>query len=428
MKEDFLYYLWKFQKFETKQLKTTQGETVVVSSVGSHNTQAAGPDFFNALVSIQGQKWAGTIEIHVKSSDWFVHQHQNDTNYDNVILHVVWEHDIEVFRSNNTSIPTLQLKDYVSVSALKKYKDLYANAGNKWINCENQIKEVPKFILENWLERIYFERLSDKSIPVNNLLKECKNNWEAVCFITLAKAFGGNSNGVAFSKIAHSIPFGVVQKATTSFELEALFFGQANLLISHQEDPYYISLKKEYEYLKHKFKLTQQAGLQVQFFKLRPSNFPTIRLSQLAAFYSSVKNVFSAIFNCNDIDAYEKLFDVAAAEYWKTHYTFGKISKKSSKKITRIFVELLLINAILPLKFAYENSLQKFDAISSHLALLRGLKPEKNRISQHYKEFGFPVENALDSQALLTLKKSYCDQHKCVNCAIGFHLLNASKP
>ncbi len=423
MKEDFLYYLWKFQKIDTSKLQTTKGESIEVISVGSHNVQASGPDFFNAQLVIGGQKWAGNIEIHVKASDWFVHHHQNDPNYNNVILHVVWEWDIDVFRSNNSVIPALQLKNYVSEVSLKAYYKLYKSKVNKWINCENQLVEIPSFTMNNWLERIYFERLETKSEPILQLLKKCNNNWEATCFAVLAKAFGGNTNGEAFFKIAQSIPFTVVQKAKNTFELEALFFGQANLLEKKLEDPYYNSLKKEYAFLKHKFKLNQILGLQVQFFKLRPSNFPSLRLSQLAVFYAENKNVFSLLMQLNKLDDLEKLLRVNSSFYWEDHYTFDKTSKKSQKKVSKAFVELVLINAILPLKFVFENSIQKFEA-DKMLRVLKLLKPENNSISNRYKNLGVPMTNALHSQASLTLKKEYCDPQKCMDCAIGYSILS----
>ncbi|WP_010180936.1 DUF2851 family protein [Aquimarina agarilytica] len=422
MKEDFLYYLWKFQKIDVSQLYTTQGEQVEIISLGTHNTQSPGPDFFNAQLIIGGQKWAGNIEMHVKSSDWFVHKHQHDTNYNTVILHIVWEHDIDVFRSNNTAIPTLQLKDYVSEVALNSYQKLYENASEKWINCEKQIARIPLFTMNNWLERVYFERLEAKSLPILQLLKAQRNDWEAACFAMLAKAYGGNTNGAVFFKIAQSIPFTIIQKTNTIFQLEALLFGQANLLQEHLEDPYYQSLQKEYNYLKHKYKLGELIGLQVQFFKLRPSNFPSLRLSQLAAFYVSNKNVFTLLMSLNKLHDIEKILQVKSSEYWETHYTFGKTSKKSIKKVSKAFVELLLINAILPLRFVYENSRQKFDS-ENLLNLLKLLKFEKNTISNRYRDLGVPMENALHSQASLTLKKEYCDQHKCLDCAVGYQLL-----
>ncbi len=423
MKEDFLYYLWKFQKINTSQLLTTQGESIEVITVGTHNTQTSGPDFFNAQLIINGQKWAGNIEIHVKASDWFVHQHQSDPNYNSVILHVVWEYDIDVFRLNNSVIPVLQLKNYVSQTALTAYYSLYKNQINKWINCENQLIEISSFTINNWLERIYFERLELKSKPILQLLKKCNNNWEATCFAVIAKSFGGNTNGLAFFQIAQSIPFTIVQKAKTTFELEALFFGQANLLSGNYEDPYYNALKNEYMFLKHKFKLKSLIGLQVQFFKHRPLNFPSIRLSQLAVFYTEHKNVFNLIMQLNKLDDLEELLRVTTSPYWVDHYTFDKISKKSTKKISKSFVALLLINAVLPLRFIYEKSIQKFDP-DIMLQVLKLLKPESNNISKRFKKLGVPMDNALHSQASLTLKKQYCEKQKCIDCAIGYRLLN----
>jgi len=224
MQEDFLHYLWKHKKFDTLNLKTTQGEQITLIFVGEHNHNS-GPDFFNSQLKIAEQLWAGNVEIHVKSSDWFLHNHETDKAYDNVILHVVWEHDTEIFRKDNSEISTLELKDYVDKSVLQKYQQLFSNT-NKWINCENNFAEVDDFVLDNWLERLYFERLERKSEDINQLLKTSKNNWEAVLFKMLAKNFGLKVNGESFFSLANSFDFSILRKLQTKQQnLEALFFG-----------------------------------------------------------------------------------------------------------------------------------------------------------------------------------------------------------
>src|SRR5690606_38844315 len=243
------------------------------------------PDFFNAQLRIGNQLWAGNVEIHIKSSDWFVHHHEMDNAYDSVILHVVYEHDTEIFRQDNTVIPTLELKNYISPELLGHYQKLISNK-SKWINCENDLASVSEFTIQNWLERLYIERLERKSEAVENLIKSSKNDWEAILYKMLAKNFGLKVNGEAFLSLANSIDFSIIRKSQSNqTSLEAVLFGQAKLLEQHVEESYYLELMKEYQFLKQKFSLTNENVETIQFFRLRPPNFPTIRLSQLAFLY-----------------------------------------------------------------------------------------------------------------------------------------------
>ena len=247
MKEDFLHYLWKFKKFDTLNLKTSNEEEITIVSVGQY-LELAGPDFFNAQITIGNQKWAGNVEIHLKSSDWYIHNHEQDSGYENVILHVVWEHDTEVFRSNNSEIPVLELQKYVDSDTIDNYQSLMAP--KSWIFCEKQIKEVNEFVFKNWQERMFFERLERKSKPIFDLLEQTNHDWEAVLFCLLAKNFGLNTNGEIFFKIAKSIPFSVIRKESFEVEnLEALIFGTAGLLDAEKEDNYFKDLKFRYFYL-----------------------------------------------------------------------------------------------------------------------------------------------------------------------------------
>ncbi|WP_417289967.1 DUF2851 family protein [Corallibacter sp.] len=422
MQEAFLHYLWKYKKLDLSRLTTTAGETIVVKNVGQHNL-LAGPDFFNAQIEIAGQHWAGNVEIHTASSDWFLHNHEQDKAYQNVILHVVWEHDTEVFRKNNTPIPTLQLKNYVNPQLLSNYKQLFNNKPT-WINCESQFHTVSEFIVNNWLERLYLERLERKSKIINELLVQSKNNWEAVLFTLLAKGFGQKINNEAFVSLAQSVNFSIIRKLHSNpIQLEALLFGQAGLLEDDHQDAYYIQLQKEYKFLKQKFQLNNQGVLPMQFFKLRPPNFPTIRLSQLAMLYNKHQNLFSKLIELNDIEAFYNLFKVETSPYWKTHYTFGKTSKQVSKTISKPMVHLLLINTVIPIKFAYA----KQHAASNNeelLKLIQQLPPEKNSIIAAYNNLQPVAKSALQSQALIQLKTEYCDKHKCLFCAIGNNLIS----
>lgn len=421
MQEDFLHYLWKFKKFDTQNLKTTNDETVLINSIGAHN-QHSGPDFFNGQITIDNQIWAGNIEIHIKSSDWFVHNHEVDPNYDNVILHVVWEHDTEVFRKNNTLIPTIQLRDYVSVRALNNYYKLF-NKNQTWINCENTIPKVDSFKVNNWLERLFFERLERKSKDIEVLLKISNNNFEAVLFKLLAKNFGLKVNSDAFLSLANSIDFSIVRKQQNNLQsLEALFFGQANMLDKDVQEAYYINLQKDYAFLKQKFGLDNNGVIPFQFFRLRPPNFPTIRLSQLANLYHVHQNLFSKVIALDTLTDIYKLFSVSTSTFWEDHYTFDKVSKTSKKKITKSFIDLLLINTIIPLKFSYAK--QQGKAIDDTIIkLIEQLKPEKNSIVVKFKVLKVKSESALQSQALIQLKNNYCDKNMCLKCVIGNSIL-----
>ena len=423
MQEDFLHYIWKHKKIDVNNLKTTQGDQVLVTSVGQHNFNS-GPDFFNAKLQIGNQLWAGNVEVHIKSSDWFLHNHEQDKAYDSVILHVVWEHDTDVFRKDNTSIPTLQLRDFTNKAVLNNYEKLFSKNG-KWINCENDFALVDDFVLINWLERLYFERLERKLETIKMLLEETKNDWEAVLFIMLAKNFGLKVNGESFYSLAKSIDFSVVRKSQSNLTaIEALLFGQAGMLVDDLEIAYYLQLQKEYQFLKQKFKLKNNGVLPMQFFRLRPPNFPTIRLSQLASLYFQHKTLFSKIMEAKTLEDFHTLFKVSASSFWNSHYTFQKTSKTASKTLTKSFVDLLLINTILPIKFSYgKEKGQELD--SEILKIANAITSEKNSIVDAFNNLKKVSNSSLKSQALIQLKTEYCNKNKCLQCAIGNSLINS---
>ena len=422
MQEDFLHYIWKHKKFRFNNLETTTGESIVVTSVGQHNFNS-GPDFFNAKIKVGDQLWAGNLEIHIKSSDWFLHSHEQDKAYDNVILHVVWEDDTEVFRKDNTPIPTLQLKDVVDVTMLNNYEKLFAKQ-NKWINCENDFPSTDDFVLTNWLERLYLERLERKSETINTLLVASKNDWESVFFKMLTKNFGLKVNGESFFSLGQSIDFSIIRKTQSNpHVLEAFLFGQAGLLKQDIENAYYLDLKNEYKFLKQKFGLQNNQVLPLQFFRLRPSNFPTIRLSQLANLYNKHQNLFSKVIELNEVEDFYELFKVSTSDFWETHYTFQKTSKTSIKKLSKSFVDLLLINTILPIKFCYAK--QKGVEIDSEIIkIATAITSEKNNIISAFNNLKKVSKSSLDSQALIQLKTEYCDKNNCLKCAVGNQFLN----
>ena len=421
MQEDFLHYVWQFKKFNTSHLTTMRGETISLLNTGQHNLNG-GPDFFNAQLKINEQLWAGNVEIHIKSSDWYVHNHEVDSAYDNVILHVVYEHDTDIFRKDNSIIPTLELKNFIHNTVFQNYQRLLMSS-HKWVNCESDFAEVDDFIRSNWLERLYIERLERKSRAIEVLLKSSKNDWEGVLFKLLAKNFGLKVNGDAFFSMSNSFDFSIVRKMQSQpLQLEALFFGQLCLLDKHIENAYYLSLVKEYQFLKQKFNLSNNAIIPLQFFRLRPPNFPTIRLSQLAMLYHQHPNLFAKVMAAGSIDALYDLFHVTTSEFWDTHFTFEKTSKTSKKPLTKSFVDLLLINTILPLRFCYQKH-QGENAEETSLLMAQKIASEQNAIIKAFNNLKPVSKSALTSQALIQLKTEYCEKNRCMSCAIGNAIL-----
>ena len=421
MKEEFLYYIWQYKLFSKRDLCTTENQQITILKSGIHNKNS-GPDFLNSQVNIDDQLWAGNVEMHVKSSDWYLHKHEEDVNFDAVILHVVWEHDSVVFMKNNKPLPTLALKHFVDEKLLLNYKSLI-DRQQSWILCENQIQNMDTFLIDNWLERLYFERLEQKSIFIKELLQQTNHDFEAVLFHLIAKNFGLKVNGDSFLQLAKSIDFSVVRKVCFDEQkLTALFFGQAGFLEKEVEVSYYRQLKKEYEYLKHKYNLEPIANEQFQFFRMRPHNFPTIRIAQLASLFFTHQNLFSKLMSITKKEEFYTLFSFSIQEFWKTHFTFESISKKSLKKLSKAFIDLLLINTIIPLKFVFLQSRGEVDE-EEIMQLIKQLSSEKNSIISNFSDLKIKSKTALESQALLELKNNYCTKKRCLECAVGNNLL-----
>ncbi|RKS53875.1 uncharacterized protein DUF2851 [Gillisia mitskevichiae] len=423
MQEDFLHYLWKFKKFDFRKAKTSNNSDLSILDVGIHNHNS-GPDFFNAKIKINDQLWAGNVEIHLRSSDWYLHRHEIDSNYDNVVLHVVWEDDVEVFRKDNSAIPTLELKDLVHPESLDRYKSLLLNGTKKWINCEKDFHLFDDFTLDNWLERVYFERLEKKSVKILEMLKSTENNWEEVLFKLLFRNFGLKVNADSFESIANNIDFKVIQKlGQSAFTMEALFLGQAGLLNENVENSYFASLKLEHQFLQQKFKLDTYSVLKPHYFRLRPDNFPTIRLSQLAQLYSKIPHLFSEVINCNSKEDIYELFNACTSEFWETHYTFKKDHKVRKKKLTNNFIDLLIINTIVPFKYCYQKETGDKDVTAS-LQIIEQILPEKNGIVDNFNTLrSKTATNSYRSQALIQLKNEYCDKNACLQCGLGVKLI-----
>ncbi|CAM1374059.1 DUF2851 family protein [Tenacibaculum xiamenense] len=421
MKEDLLHFLWSQKLIYTHKLMTSAKEKLEIINIGTCN-KGAGPDFLNAKILFNDQLWIGNVEMHLKSSDWYVHQHEFDQNYDAVILHVVWEHDVDVYMKNEKPLPTLILKDFVKPTVMSNYtKLMYKNTN--WIFCEKQLHRMDPFLLSNWIERLYFERLERKTIFIQELLSLTNNDYEAVLFCLIAKAFGTKVNGDSFLKLAKSFPYGVLRKLRfNQTQLSALLFGQAGFLGEELDEAYFRKLKKEYAYIKHKFQLKSLEKKEFQFFRMRPANFPTIRIAQLVALIVKYPDLFSRIINAKELSIFYELFSVKVDEFWREHYTFQTSSKKSNKFTSKSFINLLVINVIIPMKFVFMKNSGGYD-YEGFLTILKEVKAEKNGIISKFSELKLVSKNALDSQALIQLKTNYCDKAKCLDCAIGGYLL-----
>ena len=376
-------------------------------------------------MQIGEQLWAGNVEMHLRSSDWYWHQHEKDPNYDNVILHVVWEHDADIFRRDHSIVPTFVLKDRVNEEVLGNYQDLL-EASHLKINCEKDFHGFSDFVINKWLERLFFERLEGKSRMIFDLLKSSEGDWEAVLFQMLLKNFGLNVNGDAFSSIGHNISFKIIQKiASEKEDLEALLLGISGLLKG--DDLYAVKLQRRYEYLRHKFQLNQTAIIPPRFFRLRPDNFPTIRLAQLAALYAEKLQLFSALMEAKSIGAIRAIFQIKVSEYWQSHYNFGTMHPPRKKALSKSFLDLLVINTIVPLRFAwfkYNGSNIEEELVD----LISSIAAEKNTVISIFEELKPGInKSGFDSQALLQLKRNYCDLNNCLQCELGNRLLNRSQ-
>lgn len=421
MQEDFLHYIWKFRKFCSPKLKTSSGELIQVFNPGIHNFNS-GPDFIGALIEINEIKWAGNIELHVNSSDWIKHKHSSDSNYESVILHVVWNNDIEIQRLDGTYIPVLELKENVKQNVYVSYKN-FTQYQHKWLPCETQIQSVKFVIRTKWLERLFFERLEYKSEKLLKSYQKNNNDWEATLFKLLIENFGVKINQASFLSIGESLPFEVFRKLFSNLKyLEAVLFGQAKLLITKHNDDYQSGLLNDYNFLKHKYKIIDQSFVDVIFFRLRPQSFPPLRLSQFANLYVKHKSIFSNLLNCKTLNDYYDLFDVKASKYWETHYNFGKKSKKRNTQLTASFIDKIILNTILPLKYVYgkTSGITYNEEITN---LIHELKSESNSILKKYSSIGLSSKNAMESQALIHLNHFYCNKKKCLKCDFGVNII-----
>ncbi|MEA2105889.1 MAG: DUF2851 family protein [Bacteroidota bacterium] len=419
MKEEFLHYLWKYTLFNTSNLRTQTNEKVEVINPGLHNMDA-GPDFFNAKIKIGDTTWAGNVEIHLKSSDWYHHQHHTDKAYDNVILQVVHQHDKDVYLSNNSLVPTMEIQ--FDEILLKNYEKLIDS--ESWIACEKDLHTVDDFLIQKWIEALMIERLKDKALRLKQELKQTQNNWEETFYRHLARNFGFKLNAEPFELLARSLPLKILAKHKNNLmQIEALLFGQAGFLNEETGDVYYQKLKREYQFLNHKFQLKPIAKHLWKFLRSRPGNFPTVRLAQFAALIFQSKSLFSQIMDEQDMRKIRQMLQAKPSEYWETHYHFNKKSVKKTKPLGQSAIQILLINTAVPFLFVYGKHRGKEEFCDRALRLLSQIKPENNSIISNWKRLGLKPENAFESQALIQLKNKYCTFKKCLQCSIGNYII-----
>lgn len=422
MKEDFLQFIWRHGLYRKEKLKTTDGQKLEIISGGQSNYDS-GPDFFNAKVKIGKTVWAGNIEIHQKSSHWYQHRHDSDAAYENVILHVVEAHDKPV-RVKSHEVPTLVI-DY-DEAIQQNYEQLLKS--NHWIACQERLPEVDPFILRFWFSSLLIERLESKTKEILSLLEKNKNNWNETFYQLLARNFGMKTNALPFEMLATSLPLNILSKHKHDlFQTEALLFGQSGLLNEALlGDDYFLSLRKEYSYLYKKYAL---AGIEThlwKFMRLRPINFPTVRIAQLAMLIHHSSALFSHVLEAESLEQLHKLFKITASSYWDTHYRFNKLSEENRPKVLGdTAFHNLVINTVVPMLFVYGDQHLDPQMKDRALLMLEKLAPEENKIIRKFEESGIEGRTAFETQALLQLKNNYCDHKKCLNCQLGAKIITS---
>ncbi|MDP3462020.1 MAG: DUF2851 family protein [Bacteroidales bacterium] len=420
MNEAFLIYLWE-NKLLKSPLKTTHGQNIEVLYPGVRNHHS-GPDFHNARIRIGETLWAGNVEMHINASDWYKHQHHLDKAYSSLILHVVFKADKEVYDDHRQTIPALEIDGCFDTSILLRYRSFIDS--RKWIACEKSVSSIQRFTWLSWLDRMVVERLVDKTIYIQEQLEQTANDWEEVFYRRLMQNFGFKVNDAAFDLLARSLPFHLLLRhADQLFQLEALLFGQAGLLEVQFNDDYPENLRKEYQFLSSKYQLKPLKAEIWRFMRMRPVNFPTIRLSQIAAIIHQNGQLFSKVLHANDVEQVKKMFSVKASVYWNNHFRFDKESVNSEKQMGKNALELILINTVAQVLFAYGRIRGEEKHLDSALLILESIEAEQNSIINRFSDLGLSAINALQSQALLHMREHFCKPRRCLECHIGQALI-----
>ncbi|MDQ0967045.1 hypothetical protein QFZ20_002448 [Flavobacterium sp. W4I14] len=420
--EDFLHYVWQFRSFDYSGLQTTAGENLKIINPGLLNKNA-GPDFFNAKIEIGNTTWAGNVEIHLRSSDWLKHSHQINPAYENVVLHVVYEHDAEIKRIDNTVLPVLELKHRISTDLIKKYENLFLTLTD--FPCIAQIGTVDQLIVDSFLSRTLIERFEQKTNAVTETLNELNGNWDETFYRFLARNFGFKINALPFELFAKAVSQHIYAKHKNNpNQIEALVFGAAGFLNDQFEEEYPKKLKAEFQFLQKKYNIKPIEASMWKFMRMRPQNFPTIRLAQFAALIVKANHLFSKIMEIKDIAQLHALFEnLPVNDYWKTHYHFKKETSGVNTQIGKTSVDNVLLNTVALFLFAYGKHTGTQYYISRAIKLLERLPAEQNAITDKFIGAGVKMDHAFASQGILQLKKQYCDEKKCLYCGIGIKIL-----
>lgn len=424
MKEIFIIYLWE-HRLMCSELRTTDGNAIEILHRGTRNYNA-GPDFLNARIRINEMVWAGNVEMHVNASDWYKHSHDADKSYDTVVLHVVYEADKATFTSEGKPIPTLSLKGCFDESLLLRYRDFLDS--KQWIACQKSVSSIQRFTWLSWLDRLIVERLENKVGELLQLFEKTGNDWEETFYRRLTSGFGFKVNDMAFAQLAQKLPFNLLLRhADNLMQLEALLFGMAGMLNVSFNDTYPLQLQREFNFLKQKYELTPMNVEQWRWMRMRPANFPSLRLSQLAALIHQNHRMFATFLDAPSIENILPKLQVFASPYWDNHFQFDKLSEGSRKNLGKDAIQLLIINVIVQVFFAYGVFHNNETIKDRAFMLLESIDAENNQIIQQFANLGVVANDALQSQALLQLKKEYCDPKRCLECRIGQLLIKSDE-
>ncbi len=421
MTEEFLHFFWSF-KSRGHVFGLVSGERTEVLRQGEMNRDA-GPDFLNAQIRIGDTLWAGNVEVHMRSSDWDRHGHSRDRAYDNVILHVVYHHDRVILQPDGRPLPTLELQRVIGPEAYAQYQHFLNN--HLWVPCAALLRSIRRLTAESWLTALAISRLERKSREIVQTLEYLDHDWNQAFYQSLAATFGFRINRQPFELLARQTPVKCIEKHKDNlFQIEAILFGQAGLLEGRHRHEYPGSLKKEYLHLKNKFSLKPIPGHLWKFLRLRPNNFPTIRLAQFAMILHRRANIFGELLDRHDYASLSAMFRVGVSDYWMEHYFFGRSSGAVvHKTISPATADLIIINNVVPFLFVY-GKIKGFPALCDEaVSMLGSLTAESNSVTRKFAEFGLAAENAEQSQGLLELKTNYCDNKKCLQCRIGLELI-----
>lgn len=424
MKEEFLHYLWKYRLYDAEKLFDSDGKQIIVINPGEYNRDS-GPDFFNARLKIDGTEWAGNIEIHIRSSDFDNHRHNTDPAFDNLILHAVAENDRRVFNTRGEEILTSKI--VFDINLYEKYINLINHPSV--IACQDEINKLDPFYIRHWLGSLAVERLQEKSEHILKILSGTENDWEETFYRLLSRYFGFRVNTEPFEMLASALPFRIIRKHSDNrFQIEALLYGTAGMLEEGLfrealNDSYYSDLIKEFKILASKYSLKPIHGWIWKFSRLRPANFPTLRISQLAALLSVAGGIFSRTLEAKTLSQLRNLFEVSASEYWNNHFVFGKQSRDYPKNTGSQATDILLINAIIPAIFVFGKYRDSDELCEKAVRFLEETGPEENIIINEWQSAGFIADSAFITQGLIQLRNSYCRKRKCLDCSIGSRLL-----